>query len=59
VAAIARGLGHIHLGWAFIGWFVGLPGVIHLAQLLADASGAGPRVIARANQITIQKEQHE
>ena len=57
VAAIAGGLGHIHLGWAFIGWLVALPGFVHLLQLLADAFGAGPRVITRENQITIPKEQ--
>ncbi len=43
VAAFARALGHLHLGWAWLGWTLALPGVRHLAQLCADAFGAGPR----------------
>ncbi|MGW2095660.1 methyltransferase family protein [Promicromonospora sukumoe] len=43
VAAIARALGHVHLGWALAGWALGLPVVRHFAQLCADAFGAGPR----------------
>src|SRR5262249_17804827 len=45
VAAIARGLEHIHLGWALVGFFLRLPVVCQLCQLLADASGAEPRRI--------------
>jgi len=45
VAAIARGLQHIHFGFALFGSLVLLPGVCQLVQLLADASGAGPRTI--------------
>jgi len=47
VAAIARALEHIHLGWAFLGFAVRLPVVVQLAQLIVDASGGGPRRIAR------------
>jgi protein-S-isoprenylcysteine O-methyltransferase Ste14 len=47
VAAIARGLEHTHLGWACLGWFVRLPGLVHLLQLLADAAGGAPRVVRR------------
>lgn len=43
VAAVARALGHVHLGWALAGWALDLPGVRHFAQLGADAFGAGPR----------------
>ena len=44
-------LEHIHLGWAAVGFLLRLPIVRPLAQLLADASGAGPRTIpARAPQ---------
>ncbi|GAA4723449.1 Protein-S-isoprenylcysteine O-methyltransferase Ste14 [Promicromonospora umidemergens] len=43
VAAVARALGHIHLGWALAGWALDLPVVRHFAQLGADAFGAGPR----------------
>lgn len=39
VDAIARALEHIHLGWAVVGWLLAMPGVRHLAQLLADAFG--------------------
>ncbi|MGH2405285.1 MAG: methyltransferase family protein [bacterium] len=47
VAALARGLEHLHLGWAFIGWTMRLPVVCQLLQLITDAAGGGPRVIAR------------
>ncbi|PZR52013.1 isoprenylcysteine carboxylmethyltransferase family protein [Xylanimonas oleitrophica] len=43
VAAFARAVEHAHLGWALAGWALSLPGVRHLAQLCADAFGAGPR----------------
>ncbi|WP_052809703.1 hypothetical protein [Streptomonospora alba] len=43
VAALARAMEHIHLGWALCGWVIGLPGVAGFAQLAADAFGAGPR----------------
>jgi protein-S-isoprenylcysteine O-methyltransferase Ste14 len=52
VRAMARGLEHIHLGWALAGACLRLPGISHLAQLLVDASGFGPRVIARRKQST-------
>jgi hypothetical protein len=45
IAAVARALEHIHLGWAFVGFALRLPIVNPLAQLLADASGAEPRLI--------------
>lgn len=43
VAAIARALEHIHLGWALVGFLLRLPAVGEFAQLLADASGGQPR----------------
>jgi protein-S-isoprenylcysteine O-methyltransferase Ste14 len=45
VAALARALEHIHLGWAFAGCFLRLPVVRPFAQLLTDAVGGGPRSI--------------
>ncbi|MEU0547883.1 methyltransferase [Micromonospora sp. NPDC005979] len=42
VAAVARSLEHIHLGWALVGWTLRLPGVTWLAQLLTDAMIAPP-----------------
>jgi protein-S-isoprenylcysteine O-methyltransferase Ste14 len=47
VAAFARGLEHINLGWAFTGACLRLPGISHLVQILLDGSGLGPRVIPR------------
>jgi protein-S-isoprenylcysteine O-methyltransferase Ste14 len=45
VAAIARALEHIHLGWALVGWFLALPGVVHLVQVMADAFGPNPHEV--------------
>lgn len=46
VAAIARALEHIHLGWAIVGWVLALPGVVHVAQAVADVCGPGPQLVA-------------
>lgn len=43
VAAVARALAHVHLGWALAGWTLDLPVVRQFVQLCADAFGAGPR----------------
>ena len=48
VEAVARALEHTHFGWALVGFFLRLPIVCSLAQLLADASGAEPRQIPGA-----------
>lgn len=42
VAAVARGLEHLTLGWAWVGWSLRLPGVTWLAQLVTDAMIAPP-----------------
>jgi protein-S-isoprenylcysteine O-methyltransferase Ste14 len=47
IEALGRALEHTHLGWAAVGWFLRLPIVRPLAQLLTDASGGEPRRIAR------------
>lgn len=47
VAAFARALEHINLGWAFAGACLRLPLMRHLVQVLLDASGFGPRPIPR------------
>ena len=39
LAAMARGLEHINLAWAFVGWSMRLPLVRQCLQLLVDASG--------------------
>ncbi len=49
LAALACGLEHIHLGYAFIGWTLRLPLVDPLLQLLVDAVGGGPRLIPRSS----------
>jgi protein-S-isoprenylcysteine O-methyltransferase Ste14 len=49
VAAFARAVEHIHLGWAFVGAAMRLPVIRPALQLLADASGLGPQVIRRRN----------
>ena len=46
VAAIARALEHIHLGWAVTGWVLAMPGVSHLARLMADVFGPSPQLVA-------------
>ncbi|MFC7547896.1 methyltransferase family protein [Plantactinospora sp. GCM10030261] len=43
VAAVARGLEHLGLGWAYVGWVLRLPGVAWFAQLVTDAMIAPPR----------------
>lgn len=45
--AFARGLEHIHLGWAFAGAVLRLPGISHVIQILLDGSGLGPQRIPR------------
>ena len=43
LAALARAMEHLHLGWALLGWALSLPLLRHFLQLCADAFGAGPR----------------
>lgn len=52
VAAFARALGHIHLGWAMCAWLLRLPGIMELVQLFVDASGGGPRPVPRDPDLT-------
>lgn len=42
VAAWAHAAGHLHLGWALLGWTLNLPGLDRFARLCGDAFGAGP-----------------
>lgn len=46
VAAVARALEHVHLGWALAGWVLALPGIVHVAQVLADVCGPRPQDVA-------------
>lgn len=46
VAAVARALEHINLGWASVAWLLLLPGVLQLAQLIADVFGPAPHNVA-------------
>jgi protein-S-isoprenylcysteine O-methyltransferase Ste14 len=45
IRALARALEHLHLGWGLTGAALRLPVVWRAIQILADASGAGPRTI--------------
>jgi hypothetical protein len=47
VAALGRVLQHFHLGWAWLGWTLLVPGVAPAVQLLVDGLGFGPRTIPR------------
>jgi hypothetical protein len=47
IAAFARGLEHVHLGWALVGMFIRLPIVRPALQILVDASGGYPRTVPR------------
>jgi protein-S-isoprenylcysteine O-methyltransferase Ste14 len=47
VAAVARALEHINLGWALAGSMMRLPGLRPVLQLLTDASGGNARVLGR------------
>ncbi len=47
VRAFARGLEHVHFGWAYVGAVIRLPGISNLIQLVLDASGMGPQTIPR------------
>jgi protein-S-isoprenylcysteine O-methyltransferase Ste14 len=47
VAALARAVEHIHLGWAMLGFFIRLPVMRHALQLLADVSGGDEQLIRR------------
>jgi protein-S-isoprenylcysteine O-methyltransferase Ste14 len=51
VAAVARALEHVHLGWALIGWTMRLPLLRPTLQLIVDASGGAPRRIPRASRV--------
>lgn len=42
VAAFARALEHLHVGWAMLAWLLLLPGVGWFVQLVVDAAGGGP-----------------
>ena len=46
VAAVARALEHLHLGWAMIGWLMRLPLLVSVLQLLSDASGGARRSVS-------------
>jgi protein-S-isoprenylcysteine O-methyltransferase Ste14 len=45
VAALARALEHIHLGWAIVSFTMRLPLIRQLLQIITDAVGGGPRTI--------------
>ncbi len=56
VAALGRALEHVHLGWAFLGWTIRLPLLNYVAQMIADAAGAGPVKVPRCDSGRISSE---
>ncbi|AUN40124.1 methyltransferase [Tsukamurella tyrosinosolvens] len=46
LAAIGRGLEHLGLGWAIVGWILRAPVLAPVLQVAADALGGGPRRLA-------------
>ncbi len=59
VAAFARALEHIHLGWALAGWTMRLPVVRGFLQILVDAAGGAPRRVRRRNLLQYGSKQAE
>ena len=47
LAAVCRSVEHINLAWAIGSWIVRMPLIGPLFQLVADAVGAGPRLLSR------------
>lgn len=47
IAALARALEHMHLGWAWAGMLLRIPLIRPCVQLIVDASGGGPQRIKR------------
>jgi protein-S-isoprenylcysteine O-methyltransferase Ste14 len=47
IAAVARVLQHLGLGWAWLGWALLLPGVAPATQFVVDGLGSGPRDLPR------------
>ena len=43
IAAIGRGLEHLGLGWAVVGWILRAPVLAPVLQVAVDAVGGGPR----------------
>jgi hypothetical protein len=46
VVAIGHALAHIHIGWAIAGWVLTLPVLSHIAQIVVDVLGPGPRKVS-------------
>ncbi|HKO55350.1 MAG TPA: isoprenylcysteine carboxylmethyltransferase family protein, partial [Thermoanaerobaculia bacterium] len=49
IAAVARALEHVHLGWALIGFAARLPIARPILQLIFDATGARSVILSRAD----------
>ncbi|HEX7287028.1 MAG TPA: methyltransferase [Candidatus Angelobacter sp.] len=47
IAALARALEHVNLGWAFLGMAMRLPVINSLLQAIADVSGGEPTLVRR------------
>lgn len=51
VVAFARGLEHLHLGWALLGCLLRLPVMAEIMQFLVDASGGAPRTLPKVTEL--------
>lgn len=52
LAAFARGLEHLHFGWAYVGALARLPVIRPVVQTLLDSTGLGPRAVKRRCAVT-------
>jgi protein-S-isoprenylcysteine O-methyltransferase Ste14 len=52
VNAFARGISHIHLGWAVVACFICFPGISFVLQLIADADMFGETLQSEADAAT-------
>lgn len=50
VVAFARALEHVNFAWSFCGFLLRLPVVWHVAQVLMDTAGYGPRTVCPSGQ---------
>ena len=57
IAAMARAMEHIHLGWAVVGGTMRAPVVRQFLQLLGDAVGGEPRPAVRRGPASVEADQ--
>lgn len=50
VSAIASAFQHIHLGYAYLGWLIQIPGFCYILQAAMDVSGAGEIPVRKSSE---------